>query len=645
MNEATPITTQPDRKNAARRRNASLGAIEPEALFASIDPQVGKRFRAFLKPYPGLLIGAQTAALVSAAMQLALPLMIGGAVTAATSGKGNTDQLTVLVAQFFAAVVVLITASVTTQWLTTKLAQKVIFDVRRAMFAHLQRISLSFLDKTHVGRVMSRLQGDVNALQEFMEGSANSLSDMAMLVGIIVILLVMNVQLGLLTLVVLPILIGLRAIWLPHSKKVFRRARETASISNGALAENISGIRTVQAARREKLNFEFYQEKVRANFDAQVTSSRVVQIMTPAVFMLTGVAFAVIIALGGSQVLAGKLAVGELVAYIIYVQKFFDPIRGLSKQYTTLQRAMAAGHRVFELLDVPIDIVDGWRRLDLAKEDAEIEFDNVSFSYSPERPVLHNLSFRIEPQAVVALIGPTGSGKTSIISLVRRLYDANEGSVLVGGVDVRDATQISLGSTIGMVLQEPFLFAGTIEENIRYASDATFDQVKAAAEAVRANEFIEQLPDGYATQVGQRGRNLSVGQRQLISFARTLAIDPPVLILDEATANVDSFTELAIQRALKVLFAGRTCLIIAHRLATIRDADNIIVLRSGRIEEQGSHAELIAHDGLYSELCRSGRASFDDNIDAGTESRSVIDLDQATEEAEEGPLSGISESA
>jgi ATP-binding cassette subfamily B protein len=595
----------------APRRHANLGTIDAEEIFMAFDTRIIRRFFGFVRPHRVLLAGAQAAVLLSALSAVAIPWTIGAIVNAAVARDGAAMEQRMAI--FAALVAVSAAAGFCDQWMTSKLAQRVIFDVRRAMFAHFQDVALTFMDKTHVGRIMARLQGDVNALQEFLESSTGALGDFTTLFGYAGVLLWLDWRLGLMTLATIPALIGVRAIWLPFSKATFRRARDASSIANGALAENINGVRTVQESRREALNFELYEEKARENFDAAVESAWLAQIMTPTVDVLTGLALAAIVVFGGEAALGGALEVGVLVTFILSVQRFFEPVRLLSMQYTVMQRAMAAGHRIFEVLDVPVTIRDAPVVRPLEGAAATVELDHVAFGYAPERPVLHDVSLRIEPRKVVALVGPTGSGKTSIAALVHRFYDVDEGAVRVGGIDVRETSLDALGRFVGMVLQEPFLFSGTIDDNIRYnTAGATREDVIAAAKAVSAHEFIMRLPEGYDTQLGQRGRNLSVGQRQLISFARALVADPKVLILDEATANIDSFTEQAIQKALKVLFAGRTCLVIAHRLATVRDADDIIVLRAGRIVEQGPHATLMARGGLYATLYASAHGSFDD---------------------------------
>nr|MEA2797534.1 ATP-binding cassette, subfamily multidrug efflux pump [Phenylobacterium sp.] len=612
MSEAAATPAKP--RKAPR---ASLGSSEGDDIFGMFDAAVARRFLAYLKPHRKAVITAQVAVLLSAASQVALPLVIGRIVASAT--RHDVAALNRNLIAFAVAAAVFVAMFFLSETFSSRLAQRVIFDIRRGMFAHFQDVSLSFMDKTHVGRIMSRLQGDVNSLQEFLESSTGALGDFVMLVGISVVLLSMDLKLGLLTLTVLPALIAIRAVWLPFSKVSFRLARDASSTANSALAENINGVRTVQETRREALNFELYSEKAVENFKAQAHASWLSQIMVPTVDVLTGVAMAIVIVVGGDSVLAGRLDVGVMVAFVIYVQRFFDPVRMLSMQYTIMQRAMAAAHRIFEVLDVPVTITDKADAQVLAGAPPTVEFRNVTFGYDPKRPILHDVTFSVRPREVVALVGPTGSGKTSIIALTHRFYEVDQGEVLVGGKDVRDVTLDSLGRTIGMVLQEPFLFTGTIEENIRYNTEgATRVDVVAAAKAVSAHDFIMRLPQGYETKLGQRGRNISMGQRQLISFARALVADPQILILDEATANIDSFTEQAIQKALKVLFAGRTCMVIAHRLATIRDADRIIVLSQGRILEQGGHDALMARDGLYRHLYTSAHASFDDQAVAVT---------------------------
>ncbi|MDO9422217.1 MAG: ABC transporter ATP-binding protein [Herminiimonas sp.] len=586
-----------------------------EEIFARYDSRVATRLWEYIRPHRLALIAVVFTVALFTIVQVLIPVTVRYAVDSAVGNSSFAFNTVLIVFGFL--IVLNAVSNFFQEWVAARLAQRVIFDLRRAMFNHLQHVSLSILDQTQVGRLMSRLQGDVNSLQEFMETSVSAVGDFFLLIGIVGVLLFMDVKLALLTLCVLPVLLLVRKVWLPWARKAFTRAREASSSVNSALAENINGIRTVQENRREVVNFERYDLRAIENLEAQIGSSRASQVMMPTVDTLTGLAMAIVVVVGGSSVVSGQLDVGVMVAFIFCVQRFFDPIRTLTMQYTVMQRAMASGHRIFEVLDIEVTLSNKAEAKELADVPPAIEFNHVTFGYRPNQPVLHDLNLHIQPYQTVALVGPTGSGKTSIAALIHRFYDVWDGEVKVGGQDVRDITLDSLGQCVGMVLQEPFLFSGTIADNMRYGLQwATREQVIEAAKAVRAHDFIMRLPNGYDTMLGQRGRNLSIGQRQLLSFARALLAKPKILILDEATANIDSFTELEIQRALNVLRKGRTTIIIAHRLATIRDADVIVVLQKGRIVEKGSHEELLENKGLYAKLHASSNESFDDFVEA-----------------------------
>jgi len=587
---------------------------EEEVFGKAYDPKIVRRIWSFVKPYQTQIVISVLAVLAFTVSQLLIPLIIRYAIDNGMSPGADRMVLVWAVLAFAVVIVVNFGANWLQETVVGKVAENVLFDMRRAMFAQLQRVSLSFMDKTEVGRLMSRLQGDVNSMQEFLETSVMSVGDIALLFGIVFVLLALDFRLGLLTLSTMPVLFIVRLFWLPKAKVAFMAAHETNSVANGALAEGINGVRTVQSLDRQKVNFDLYDEKAYANLKTHLTAAKFAQVMVPIVDSLTGIAMATVVVVGGSMVLNGGLDVGVMVAFLFYIQRFFDPIRSLTMQYSVMQRAMASGQRITEVLDVPVDVVDKADAKVLSPEmDGSVEFKNVTFGYRKNLPVLKNVSFRVNPGETVALVGPTGSGKTSSMALVHRFYDVWDGQVLVGGVDVRDLAQDSLGKQIAMVLQEPFLFTGSVLDNIRYhKTEATSEQVIDAAKAVGAHDFIMKLPDGYESVLEQRGGNLSLGQRQLISFARALVADAKILVLDEATANIDSYTEMLIQKALVKLLEGRTGLVIAHRLATIRGADRIIVLQNGEKIESGNHDELMAHKGLYSKLYNMNYASFDD---------------------------------
>ncbi|TWF54439.1 ABC transporter ATP-binding protein [Neorhizobium alkalisoli] len=611
-------TERPDiREDGRRPPRAVVGShrIEEEIFGKVFDSNIIRRIWAFVNPYRTKIYLAVAAVLAFTAMQLIIPLIIRYAIdNGMQPGNASHTVLYWCIAGFAAAILVNFVASYAQETLVGGVAEDVLFDIRRAMFSHLQRVSLSWMDKTEVGRLMSRLQGDVNSMQEFLETSVLSVGDITLLFGIVIVMLTLDFKLGLLTLSALPVLFIVRIFWLPRARKSFMAAHETNSIANGALAEAIHGVRAVQSMDRERINFALYDDKARANLMTHLSAARYAQVMVPIVDSLTGLAMALVIVVGGARVLNQALDVGVMVAFLFYIQRFFDPIRSLTLQYSVMQRAMASGQRLTEVLDVPVDIQDAPDAKTLSPDmDGSVEFRDVVFGYNPKHPVLKHVSFKVNPGETVALVGPTGSGKSSCMSLIHRFYDVQQGEVLVGGHDVRDLTQDSLGRQIAMVLQEPYLFTGTVFDNIRYhMKDASREKVIEAAKAVGAHDFIMRLPEGYDSILGQRGGNLSLGQRQLISFARALVADAKILVLDEATANIDSYTEMLIQKALVKLLEGRTGLVIAHRLATIREADRIIVLQNGELIESGNHAALMKNDKLYSKLYNLNYSSFDD---------------------------------
>ena len=607
---------QSDRESApgAPTLRAVVGShrIEEEMFGKVFDQKIINRIGAFVVPYRRDFLISIGAVLIFTLTQLSIPMIIRYVIDGGLMAQ-DSSVLHLGLAVLAAMIVVNYAASHVQETLVGRAAENILFDIRRAMFAHLQRVSLSFMDKTEVGRLMSRLQGDVGSMQEFLETSVLSVGDIVLLFGIIGLMLYLDPGLGAITLSVLPILFVVRIFWLPLAREAFIKAHETNSAVNGALAEGIHAVRTVQGLGREDVNARLYGDKVHANLLTQLWASKVAQVLVPIVDTLTGLAMAMVIVLGGTMVLDRRLDVGVMVAFLFYIQRFFDPIRSLTIQYSVMQRAMSSGQRLIEVMDVDLLVKDKLEAIHLGRTDGAIEFDHVTFGYDPRHPVLRDLSFTVAPGQTVALVGPTGSGKSSAMSLIHRFYDVTTGAVRVGGQDVRDVTLESLGAQIAMVLQDPFLFTGTVLENIRYNKEgATREQVIAAATVLGADVFIRALPEGYDTVLGERGGSLSTGQRQLLSFARALVADAPILILDEATASIDSATEQVIQKALAILLRGRTGLVIAHRLATVRHADMILVLQQGRLVERGTHAELLAKGGLYAGLYRANYASFDD---------------------------------
>ncbi len=481
--------------------------------------------------------------------------------------------------------------------------QKVLYTLRVGLFQHLQRLSMSFYNKNEVGRVMSRVQNDVQQLQEFLSIVIITIADVLSLGGIIVAMVLLNAQLAVITLLIIPLLFVMMTVWQRFARRAFMRARQAISAVNAGLQENISGVRVVQSMNREGANIRSFDAANSENLGANLEAGRLQAVLFPSVEFLSALGLALVIFFGGSLVLDNAIEVGVLVAFFLYIQRFFEPVLNLTMQYGSLQRAMASGTRIFELMDVKPDVVDRPGSKDVETVSGDVQFEGVGFHYVEGEPVLQDVDMHVQSGQTVALVGPTGAGKTTIVSLLMRFYDVTDGSIMLDGTDIRDISLDSLSKQMSIVPQDPYLFSGTIRDNIRYnRTGASNESIVRAATAVGAHDFIMKMENGYDTPLQERGGNLSIGQRQLISFARALVANPRVLLLDEATANIDTYTEMLIQRALDELLRGRTAIVIAHRLSTIRNADRIVVLDHGRVVEEGRHAGLVELGGLYYRL-------------------------------------------
>jgi ABC-type multidrug transport system fused ATPase/permease subunit len=573
-----------------------------DALGKAYDHKVVVRLAKYVRPYKWRVIIAIIGTVLFSATSYTQPVLIGKATDYALAGNMHDLVLVSLglIGLALSAWVSYYGYMSTTAWM----GHRVLLTLREEMFSHLQKLSLSFFDRNEVGRVMSRVQNDVTSLQELLtSGFFTVLADFLGLAVIIFWLFKLDWILALGTISILPLLIIVLWIWQERAKKAFIRVRQAIAIVNSNLQENISGVRVIQSLNRENENQRRFDSVNANNLDANVEAARLTAIVNPAVEISVAIAMAVVIILGGIRVMNGLTTVGVIVSFALYVQRFFDPVRELVMQYAQLQRAMAGGQRAFEVLDTQPEIQDKPDALPIPPIKGEVTFENVRFSYIPGIPVLRDINLHVLPGQNIALVGQTGSGKTTVTALIARLYDVTSGSVKIDGIDVRDVQRISINRQMGVVLQDPFLFSGTVRDNLRYGCpEATDEEIIEGAKAVGAHEFILQLENGYDTVLVERGQNISLGQRQLLSFARAIIANPRILVLDEATAKVDSTTEVSIQRALKELMRGRTSFVIAHRLSTIRGADRIIVLQDGKIVEEGTHEELVSHSGVYNSL-------------------------------------------
>jgi ABC-type multidrug transport system fused ATPase/permease subunit len=578
------------------------GTFDDEVLGKVYDNRVVARLPRYLAPVRGW-IGIGTCGIVVRTLAtLALPYLVGLATDHVINRDLNALTITAII--FIVAALAMWGGQYLETLYLSYAGQSIIFRMRTEMFSHLHRLSMSFFDRHKVGKLMSRVQNDVQQLQELLtQGIFALLTSLLTLVGIAIIMITINAKLALITLTVVPVMAIALFVWQKYARQAFIGVRRAIATVNSQLQEDMAGVRVVQSLSREDENFEQFDEVNRRHLNANVTAVKLEALIMPLVNILTGIAFAIVIVIGGFEVLDGAMSAGFLLSFLLYIQRFFEPVLELAMQYTMLQRAMASGARIFEMLDIEPEIQDKPGAIKLPPVKGEIRFQHVSFGYEPDKDVLHDIDLIIRPGETVAIVGQTGSGKSSLVNLAARFYEVERGEVTVDGYNVQSVTQQSLRQQIGIVPQTPLLFSGTIEENIRYGKiEASRDEIIEVARTVGAHNFINRLEHGYETPVGQRGGNLSAGQRQLICLARAILADPHILILDEATSNVDTNTERIMQRALRRLTKGRTCLTIAHRLSTVTNADRIIVLDRGRIIEEGSHRELLAKQGLYHKM-------------------------------------------
>lgn len=576
-----------------------------------INSSILKRLFSYLKPFKSTMAFVLVLVLLITAFELYRPILIGDAIdlylaeyTPSELVKENFHGLLKMSLVYFAILLAGFVCNTSSTWILQKMGQKIIYQMRQEVYDHILSLHMQFFDTTPVGKIVTRITNDTEAINEMYSTILVKLfKNCVKILGFIIVMLSINVRMALISFILFPVIVALTFLFRSISRKAYRITRNKITDINTFLSENISGMKLIQIFAREKEKYKEFEYKSKELYRANFREVMVFAIFRPSIYLLSIIALVIILYFGSSFVFLGSLSLGTLYIFVNYITSLFDPIQELAEQFGTLQSSIASAEKIFSILDIEAKVTNPTQPVNILEINGKIEFKNVWFAYENEDYVLKDVSFTIMPGEKVAFVGATGAGKSSILNLIGRYYDIQKGEILIDGINIKDLSTDKLRSTIGQVQQDVFIFTGDIKSNINLGNeDISIEKIKDASSYVNASSFIEKMPHAYDEPVAERGSTLSSGQRQLLSFARTLAFEPRILVMDEATANIDTETEHLIQEALEKLMTGRTTIMVAHRLSTIQHADNIIVMHKGRIRESGTHQELLNKNGIYKKL-------------------------------------------